>query len=101
MSAVSGRFLRLAVPVSRTFTVQAPRAFTTSAVVRKSASETIKDGLKSVDRAVCDKIVIPGLDAAARVKEGAKKMTKGQAAGKAEQLKGQAKGAAEQAKNKL
>lgn len=64
MSAVSGRFVRLAVPVSRALTVQGPRTFTTSAVARKSATETVKDGLKSVDRAVSDKIVIPGLDAA-------------------------------------
>ncbi|PNY24952.1 Uncharacterized protein TCAP_05114 [Tolypocladium capitatum] len=107
MSFVSEKFIRLAVPVSRALTVQAPRALTTSAVVRKSASETVKDGLKSVDRAISDNVIIPGLDAATKVKEGAEKVAKRQAAGKAERLKGkaecaeQAKGTAEQAKNKL
>lgn len=41
----------------------APRAFSTSIVYQKSATETVKDGLKSVDRAVSDKLV-DGLDVA-------------------------------------
>ena len=35
----------------------APRAFSTSFVNRKSATETVKDAAKTVDRAVSDKLV--------------------------------------------
>ncbi len=42
---------------------RAPRAFSTSIVYQKSPTESVKDGLKSVDRAVSDKLV-DGLDAA-------------------------------------
>jgi hypothetical protein len=41
---------------SRAFAV-APRAFSTSFIVRKSATEAVKDTVKGVDRAVSDKIV--------------------------------------------
>lgn len=37
--------------------VAAPRTFTTSFAAQKSATETVKDGLKTVDRKVSDKLV--------------------------------------------
>jgi hypothetical protein len=51
-------FLTRTQPMLRTraFAV-APRAFSTSFVVRKSATEAVKDTVKGVDRAVSDKIV--------------------------------------------
>ncbi|KAM4056587.1 hypothetical protein HRG_003457 [Hirsutella rhossiliensis] len=123
MSFLSEKFVRLAVPASRLAAVRtaaaAPRAFTTSAAVRKSPTETVKDGLKAVDRTVSDNVVIPGLDAAAKAKDVAQNMTKGDAKGKAQEMKGKAqemkgqvkgaahetagkaKGAAEEAKRKL
>lgn len=39
------------------FTPLAPQAFSTSFVQRKSATETVKDTVKTVDRAVSDKLV--------------------------------------------
>jgi translation elongation factor EF-Ts len=39
------------------FTQVAPRAFSTSFVVRNSATETVKGAAKGVDRAVSDKLV--------------------------------------------
>jgi hypothetical protein len=41
----------------RAFATHAPRAFSTSFVLNRTATETVKDGLKTVDRAVSDKIV--------------------------------------------
>jgi hypothetical protein len=39
-----------------------PRLFSTAVVYRKSATETVKDGLKAVDRTVAD-AAIKGIDA--------------------------------------
>lgn len=67
MTFLSGKLVRLAGPASRlaaTRAAAAPRAFGTSAAVWKSATETVKDGLKAVDRTVSENVVIPGLDAA-------------------------------------
>ncbi|KAK3187515.1 hypothetical protein K4F52_003571 [Lecanicillium sp. MT-2017a] len=81
----------------------APRAFSTSIVHQKSATETVKDGLKSVDRAVSDKLV-DGLDVAESAKNkaqaAAEAVKHSSAKGKAEELKGQAKGAAAEAEGK-
>ncbi|PNH75887.1 hypothetical protein VD0001_g1668, partial [Verticillium dahliae] len=46
-----------ALPITRATTLAAPRAFTTTPFASKSATETVKDSLKTVDRAVSDKIV--------------------------------------------
>ncbi|KAF4508518.1 hypothetical protein G6O67_004883 [Ophiocordyceps sinensis] len=107
MTFLSGKLVRLAGPASRlaaTRAAAAPRAFGTSAAVWKSATETVKDGLKAVDRTVSENVVIPGLDAAAKVKEAAQNMTKGEVKGevkgKAQEMKGQAKGAAQEAAGK-
>jgi hypothetical protein len=55
---------RLATALPRaSIATQAPRAFSTSFAHQKTATETVKDGLKTVDRAVSDKLV-DGLDAA-------------------------------------
>jgi len=53
-------FLTRSTPLTSRLTVSsrfAPRAFSTSFVNRKSATETVKDAAKTVDRAVSDKIV--------------------------------------------
>uniref|UniRef100_A0A1Y1LY10 Uncharacterized protein n=1 Tax=Photinus pyralis TaxID=7054 RepID=A0A1Y1LY10_PHOPY len=110
MSFVTERAVRSAVPMYRSIMVQAPRAFSTSFAMRKSPTETVKDGLKTVDRTVTDNVVLPGLDAAttagSKIKQGAETVahgTKGKAAemeGKAEKLKGKAKGAAAEAEGK-
>ncbi|OAA73568.1 hypothetical protein ISF_00469 [Cordyceps fumosorosea ARSEF 2679] len=100
-----------------------PRAFSTTAAYQKTATETVKDGIRTVDKAVSGKIV-DGIDAAGKQEKFPKEETlqliknktesAGQkvkqasesamgdksAAGKAEELKGQAKGAAEEAKGK-
>ncbi|KAF4585921.1 LEA domain-containing protein [Ophiocordyceps camponoti-floridani] len=96
------------------------RTFALTPTLHKSATETVKDGLKTVDRAVSDNVLIPGLDAAEKVKETAQSVTSsdakqkaaevkgdvtakaretaGQASAKAEELKGSAKGKAEEVK---
>lgn len=51
--------------VPRVATLSAPRAFSSTAVHQKSATETVKDGIKTVDRAVSGKIV-DGIDAAGK-----------------------------------
>ncbi|KAK2595397.1 hypothetical protein QQS21_006871 [Conoideocrella luteorostrata] len=83
--------------------MQAPRAFSTSFAMRKTPTESVKDGLKTADRTVTDNVVLPGLEAAAsagsKVKDAAETITKGNK-GKAEQLKGQAQGKAEELKGK-
>ncbi|KAG6040742.1 hypothetical protein E4U41_007251 [Claviceps citrina] len=109
MSFLTERVFRAALPLSRGVAVTAPRAFSTSLALRKTPTESVKDGLKTVDRAVTDHVVLPGLEAAAtvgsKVKEGAEKVTKGnkgkakgKAKAKAEELKGQAQGKAEKVK---
>ncbi|QPG93654.1 hypothetical protein C2857_001433 [Epichloe festucae Fl1] len=114
MSFLTERTVRAVLPMCRSIAVQAPRAFSTSPALRKNPVESVKDGLKTVDRAVTDNVVLPGLEAAAsagnKVKEGAETVTKGnkgkvdelkgQVQGEAEVLKGQAKGAAAAAQGK-
>ncbi|OAA45376.1 hypothetical protein NOR_03165 [Metarhizium rileyi] len=110
MSFLSERAVRSAAPMCRAMMVQGPRAFSTCLALKKSPTETVKDGLKTVDRTVTDNIVLPGLEAAAsagsKVKEGVDAVShgsKGKAAqmeGKAEELKGKAKGAAAEAEGK-
>ncbi|RDW84942.1 hypothetical protein BP6252_02532 [Coleophoma cylindrospora] len=104
-------FLTRAIPRTAraaTFTTQAPRAFSTSFVARKSPVDATKDTLKAVDRAVADKLVDGievGQTAAKKVKEAtgvsstedlkakATEVT-GQAKGKAAEVTGEAKGKA-------
>jgi hypothetical protein len=59
---------RLAITVPRAavaapIAVHAPRAFSTSLAQRKTVTDNVKDGLKTVDRTVSDTLVA-GLDAA-------------------------------------
>jgi len=110
-------------PVSRIAAVRTSRTFTTSLAVQRTPTETVKEGLKHVDRAVSDKLV-DGINIATaashKVKETAEDLSsrgvtgqvegtaahakgkaegmKASATGKAEEIKGKAKGAAEQAK---
>jgi hypothetical protein len=43
-----------------------PRLFSTAVIYRKSATETVKDGLKAVDRTVAD-VAVKGIDAGGRL----------------------------------
>lgn len=104
----------------------APRAFSTSFAVRKTATETVKDGLKTVDRAVADKIVdgieigqtaaqkakqATGISSTEDVKAKASELSgkasgktselSGEAKGKANELAGEAKGKKEEIKGKI
>ena len=69
MSSITGIVSRRAAMVPRALVaaqVHAPvatRAFTTTPVTQKTPTESVKEGLKKVDRAVSDKIVT-GIDAA-------------------------------------
>ncbi|KAG9241278.1 hypothetical protein BJ878DRAFT_578371 [Calycina marina] len=92
----------------------APRAFSTTFVTQKTATETAKDTLHAADKAVAGKIVDGievGQKAAGKVKEAAG-MSKGEVEGKAAEaagtvkgktaeLKGQASGKAEEIKGKM
>merc|ERR1712224_406970 len=92
MSAIAAVTARRAAALPRAaIAFHAARPFTTTVIQQKNVTESVKDGLKSVDRAVSDKIVV-GLDAAAAAKE--------KAAGKAQELKGEAKGKAAELKGK-
>ncbi|KAM0262451.1 hypothetical protein ACHAQJ_001705 [Trichoderma viride] len=121
----TSRTAAIVAPVSRIAAVRTSRTFTTSLAAQKTATESVKDGLKTVDRAVSDKLV-DGINIATaashKVKETADDLSssgvsgqvegtkahakgkaeelKGSATGKAEEIKGKAKGAAEQAKGK-
>jgi hypothetical protein len=48
---------RAALRSTRVALAPAPRAFSTSFAAQKSATESVKDGVKTVDRAVSDKLV--------------------------------------------
>ncbi|KAI6780227.1 uncharacterized protein J7T54_003006 [Emericellopsis cladophorae] len=97
MSAIAAVTARRAAALPRAaIAFHAARPFSTTVIQHKSATESVKDGLKSVDRAVSDKIVV-GLDAAAAAKEKAEKVT-GKAEGAAEELKGDAQQVKSQAK---
>ncbi|TQW08147.1 hypothetical protein IF2G_04023 [Cordyceps javanica] len=97
--------------IPRATNASAARAFSSTVVYQKTATETVKDGIKTVDKAVSGKIV-DGIDAAGKrncsgksagqkVKQASENaMGNKSAAGKAEELKGKAKGAAEEAKGK-
>jgi len=85
-----------------------PRAFSTTVVVRKGPIETVKEGVKTVDRAVADKLV-DGIELGQTAAQKAKQATgisskedlkakaaevAGQAKGKTSELTGEAKGKA-------
>ena len=58
MSFTQAAVRRVATQVPRTFITTAPRAaFSSSVVLQKSAVDSAKDTLKTVDRAVADKLV--------------------------------------------
>ncbi|KAJ3537379.1 hypothetical protein NM208_g6342 [Fusarium decemcellulare] len=115
MSFLTENIIRRVALAPRVIAIQTPRTFTTSFALQKTATETVKDAAKKVDRAVSDKIVDGievGETVAGKVKEGAEEVTggsatgkaaelRGEAKGKASELKGEAKGAAEQAKGKV
>ncbi|KAK7757362.1 hypothetical protein SLS62_000374 [Diatrype stigma] len=111
ITKVAGRRMALA---ARASVVQAPRQFSTSLAAQKSATETVKDSLKTVDRKVSDKLVDGinvGAAAAEKVKgattgaaesaKGSAEELRGEAKGKASELKGEAKGAAKEAEGKV
>ncbi|KAK0729511.1 hypothetical protein B0H67DRAFT_466906, partial [Lasiosphaeris hirsuta] len=87
-----------ALQVPRTLATSAPRAsFSTSIAFQKTATDSAKDALKSVDRAVSDKLV-DGIDigttVASKLKETTENITAGDVKGKAAELQGEAKGKA-------
>ncbi|KEY65414.1 hypothetical protein S7711_04312 [Stachybotrys chartarum IBT 7711] len=99
-SNLTRRVAPVAASVPRAIAVQAPRTFTTSIAAQKTATETVKDGLKSVDRAVSDKIV-DGIDlasAAAQKVKGSAEVNANEASAKAQELKGEASGKAQELK---
>jgi hypothetical protein len=113
MSFLTKNVIRRAALAPRVIVFQAPRTFTTSFALQRTATDAVKDTAKKVDRVVSDKIVDgieAGEEAAANVTGKAQELKgdaaakaqelKGEAAGKTEELKGEAKGAAEQAKGK-
>ncbi|KAK7423210.1 hypothetical protein QQZ08_009207 [Neonectria magnoliae] len=115
MSFLTESILRRATIIPRITFAQAPRAFSTHFALNRTATEAVKDGVKTVDRVVSDKIV-DGIDASATVgsklKQGVQEVTqgkttgkaaeyRGEVKGKAQELKGEAKGAAEEAKGKV
>ncbi|KAF8860629.1 hypothetical protein BDZ45DRAFT_672356 [Acephala macrosclerotiorum] len=73
-----------------------PRAFSTSIAQRKSATDTVKDTVKTVDRKVSDKLVdgIELSQTAAQKAKAATGMSADEAKGKAAELSGEAKGKA-------
>ncbi|KAI4595749.1 hypothetical protein KJ359_006740 [Pestalotiopsis sp. 9143b] len=101
---------RLAIS-SRAALVQTPRQFSISTRYQKSATETVKDAAKTVDRKVSDKLVdginaasgaaakVTDSDVAGKVKGTAEEI-RGEAKGKAAEAEGNAKGAANQAAGK-
>ncbi|PTB44485.1 uncharacterized protein TrAFT101_003037 [Trichoderma asperellum] len=121
----TSRTVAFATPVSRIAAARTSRTFTTSLAAQKTATETVKDELKHIDRVVSDKLV-DGINIATaashKVKETAEDLSrsgvasqvegeaaharakaeemKGRAAGKAQEMKGKAKGAAAETKGK-
>ncbi|KAI6715344.1 hypothetical protein JHW43_002086 [Diplocarpon mali] len=74
----------------------APRAFSTSLVARKSTTETVKDGVKTVDRKVSD-VLVDGIKAGENAAQKAKDvagMSSGEAKGAASEVAGEVKGKA-------
>lgn len=57
MSFLTENIIRQATLIPRIIARQSPREFSTSLVFNRTATEAIKDGAKSVDRAVSDKLV--------------------------------------------
>ncbi|KIW89094.1 uncharacterized protein Z519_10579 [Cladophialophora bantiana CBS 173.52] len=106
------RVLRTAVRSS--VVRSSPRLFSATVIQNKSATETVKDGLKTVDRAVSD-VAVAGIDKGVELKdkaaeaigvetkkvEGTASQVAGGAKGKTAELSGQAKGKAEEVKGKM
>lgn len=63
MSAFTKNLVGRMAMVPRVMAVQAPRTFVTYPALHKTATQTVADAAKTVDRAVSDKIV-DGLNAA-------------------------------------
>merc|ERR1711964_741632 len=74
----------------------APRAFSTTFVARKSATESVKDGVKTVDRKVSD-VLVEGIEVGQTAAQKAKEvagMSSSEMEGKANEVAGEAKGKA-------
>merc|ERR1711964_645511 len=87
----------------------APRAFPTTFVARKSVTESVKDGVKTVDRKVSD-VLVEGMSSSemkgkanevAGEAKGKANEVAGEAKGKANELAGEAKGKKEELKGKM
>jgi hypothetical protein len=62
-SSLTRTVAQRALVLPRALVVPAQRTFTTSLANQKTATESVKDGLKKVDRVVSDNIAIPAVDA--------------------------------------
>lgn len=102
----ASRTAAIATPASRIAVARSSRTFTTSLAAQKTATETVKDELKHIDRVVSDKLV-DGINLASaashKVRETAEDLSnsgvadqvEGEAAhakGKAQEMKGRAQG---------
>jgi hypothetical protein len=54
----------VAISATRLPATYTQRSFTSTTIQQKTATETVKEGMKKVDRAVSDNVAIPALDAA-------------------------------------
>lgn len=63
--SLPSRTFAVARAIPRAAAVHTPRAFTTSYPLQKTATETVKDGLKTVDKVVSEKLV-DGIDLASK-----------------------------------
>merc|ERR1712093_757887 len=71
----------------------APRAFSTTFVARESATESVKDGVKTVDRKVSD-VLVEGIEVGQTAAQKAKElagMSSSEMKGKANEVAGEAK----------
>ncbi|TPX17635.1 uncharacterized protein E0L32_012080 [Thyridium curvatum] len=105
MSFLTETAVRRLATVPRTFAVSTvPRAaFSSSIILQKTATETAKDAVKQVDRAVSDKLVDGiniGATVGSKIKEAGEDIVHGKATGKAAELRGDAKEMAGEAKGK-
>ncbi|KAF3763299.1 hypothetical protein M406DRAFT_323083, partial [Cryphonectria parasitica EP155] len=84
-----------------TFTTLPRASFSTTVQLRKNPVDVAKDGLKTVDRAVSDKLVDGinvGTHVKDKVKEAASDLSSGKASGDAAKLRGEAEGKAQELK---
>lgn len=64
LTKTSGLYRTAAISATRLpTTYYSQRHFTSTSIAQKTATDSVKDGLKKVDRTVSDNIVLPAVDA--------------------------------------